>query len=380
MEREICGQAFDYEWLDLLGEGGSSKVFKALRRDKNKYFQDLVVIKILKSRNSDQRTRQELGSLRAVQCVHVSPLLAWDFYQQHPILVFEYTDSVSLRELLQAHSLLPREIGEIARQVQIGLQSLSSVGLCHGDLSPGNILIDTVGRVRLIDYGLGNVVGRMGTYPFVAPEVLNGQWANATSDLYSLGVLVTHLLGETRWFSGLKRLAQQWCQEEPTNRSWQSITTCPRSQDSLGGKVRFLLRKGDRGTASLSHYPSPIGRKRQMSFRKTVAVWIAMVGYLMGQIPLLEAREQGYGEIFFQPSKWVEVTINGRNFGYSPLRTGALPQGALEIKWRSIDSGGRRVLTLNSNQTIVLGDEFFLSGGRRELAGRIDLRSSTGTH
>ena len=379
MERELIGQAFNYELLDLIGEGTNSRVFKALRTDKDGFFQDLVVLKILKSRNSDQNTRQQLGSLRAVQCVHVAPLLAWDFWQQTPLLTFEFTDSVSLRDLLSSGPIELGEAGEIVRQIQIGLQSLSASGLCHGDLSPGNILIDVNGRIRLIDYGLANVIERVGTYPYVAPEVVAGGWATASSDLYSLGVLLREMIGSRWWAVDLRRAVQQWCRPDPARRSWFSFRERTWAQNSLGSRVGRLLGQRRVQTQSLSQYPSSDSLSG-FGYSRLASLWVALLALTLSQIPAVEARAQRWGELFIQTSKWIEVEINGRSHGFTPLRTGALPVGRVEIKWQGPLSGGMRTLTLQAGQNIVLGDAFFTSEGKGELVGRHHIGNSSRTY
>ena len=78
--------------------------------------------------------------------------------------------------------------------VASALGRLHDLGVVHGDVSPGNVLLDLDGRPVLGDLGLGHVVGDVspgvwGTDGYVAPEVLLGGDPTPASDVYALGAL-----------------------------------------------------------------------------------------------------------------------------------------------------------------------------------------------
>ena len=78
--------------------------------------------------------------------------------------------------------------------VASALGRLHDLGVVHGDVSPGNVLLDLDGRPVLGDLGLGHVVGDVspgvwGTDGYVAPEVLLGADPGPASDVYALGAL-----------------------------------------------------------------------------------------------------------------------------------------------------------------------------------------------
>jgi serine/threonine protein kinase/tetratricopeptide (TPR) repeat protein len=75
--------------------------------------------------------------------------------------------------------------------------------IVHRDLKPGNVLV-TQGVVKVLDFGLATAAGQMtppsGTLVYSAPEVLRGEPANSTADLFSFGIIAYELLAGWRPF------------------------------------------------------------------------------------------------------------------------------------------------------------------------------------
>ncbi|HET8766514.1 MAG TPA: protein kinase, partial [Pedococcus sp.] len=74
------------------------------------------------------------------------------------------------------------------------LAGLHAAGVVHGDVSPGNVLLELNGRPLLADLGVARVAGAgpddlWGTQGFVAPEVLDGQRPGPAADVYAVGAL-----------------------------------------------------------------------------------------------------------------------------------------------------------------------------------------------
>jgi hypothetical protein len=90
--------------------------------------------------------------------------------------------------------LSPGEVVTVLAPVASALGRLHDLGVVHGDVSPGNVLLDLDGRPVLGDLGLGHVVGDVspgvwGTEGYVAPEVLFGEEPTPASDVYALGAV-----------------------------------------------------------------------------------------------------------------------------------------------------------------------------------------------
>ena len=103
-------------------------------------------------------------------------------------------------------------------QIAEAMAEAHAAGLVHGDLKPGNLMIEPGGRVRILDFGLARQVDPLatqtttlgnehGTIAFMAPERLLGKAPDAAGDLYSLGVVLYGMLAGGLPFRHLRGLA-----------------------------------------------------------------------------------------------------------------------------------------------------------------------------
>ncbi len=125
--------------------------------------------------------------------------------EQGWLLEMEYVGGGSLKELLAREGRLaaPRAV-EIARGVLEGLRCAHEVGIVHGDIKPGNVLLEQTGAVKLADFGLSWLIddgtissigsGPVGTPAYMAPEVVLGERNRMPSDLWGVGVVLYEML------------------------------------------------------------------------------------------------------------------------------------------------------------------------------------------
>ena len=94
----------------------------------------------------------------------------------------------------------------VVEQIGKGLQAFHRMEMLHQDLRPENIMIDTLGTVKIIDFGSTRVAGvvemaaptertqPLGTVQYTAPEYFLGEPGSARSDIFSLGVIACQML------------------------------------------------------------------------------------------------------------------------------------------------------------------------------------------
>jgi DNA-binding response OmpR family regulator len=194
-----AGTGRRYELVEELGKGRMGTVWRARRR-KDAAELALKLLPAGAPRASVQRLLGEAQLLRSlaevpgiVRVRDVGSDAGSAYY------AMDLVPGRTLRTLLDASGRLPSpDVARIVRSLALTLEALSAAGYVHGDVKPGNILLGPGGPV-LIDFGLAHRIGtpaaeRGGTLAYLAPEVVQGQLGTATSDVYSLGVILFEAL------------------------------------------------------------------------------------------------------------------------------------------------------------------------------------------
>jgi serine/threonine-protein kinase len=188
--------------VERIGRGAFGEVYRAwdTRLDRE------VALKLLPADGSS-------GDGAALAIIHEGRLLA---RVRHPNVVTihgaeQIADQIGLwMEFVRGHTLEQildqRKVVSAAEAVGIGLElcrAMSAVhgaGLLHRDIKAHNVMRAEDGRIVLMDFGTGRELeddassDLAGTPLYLAPEVLQGQRATVRSDIYSLGVLLYHLV------------------------------------------------------------------------------------------------------------------------------------------------------------------------------------------
>ncbi len=123
-----------------------------------------------------------------------------------PYILLEKVDGRPLRAQLADGPLPPARAFAIAAAVCDALDCAHSAGIIHRDVKPENILLDSAGRVKLVDFGLAidrdpaektasKTRWKVGTPLYMAPEQRRSpESVDARADLYSLGVVLLEML------------------------------------------------------------------------------------------------------------------------------------------------------------------------------------------
>ena len=203
-----------YRVLDLLGEGGMGRVFKAHH---TRLGRDVALKVIRKEKLSNpvavQRFHQEVRAAAALQ--HPNVVLAFDADEADGLHFFsmELVDGTDLTKLVRQNGPMPVELAcDAVRQGALGLQHAFERGLVHRDIKPSNLIMTPKRQVKLLDLGLAllheptlagganaNRVTQegfvLGTPDFLAPEqAQNPGGVDIRADIYGLGATLFYLL------------------------------------------------------------------------------------------------------------------------------------------------------------------------------------------
>jgi serine/threonine-protein kinase len=143
-----------------------------------------------------------------------------------PFLAMELVHGQSLEQELEAgRRFAPAESVAIVAAVADALAYAHRQGVVHRDVKPGNILLEEGGGVRITDFGIARLgessltrTGQiLGSPAYMSPEQIAGARVDARSDVFSLGVVLYHLLAGERPFQGeaLSTLSYQIVHQEP---------------------------------------------------------------------------------------------------------------------------------------------------------------------
>ena len=230
-----------YEIVESLGAGGMGEVYRALdtRLDRT------VAIKILPPHLSSSvelkaRFEREARAVSALNHPFICHLYDIGSQDDTSYLVMEYLGGESLADRLRKGALPLKQTLQIGVQIAEALTAAHRAGILHRDLKPANVML-TAGGAKLLDFGLaktsptlvGSGVGGLtpstptvtiaelsspakaltqqgtvvGTFQYMAPEVLQGTEADVRSDIFSLGCVLYEMATGRRAFEGKSQLS-----------------------------------------------------------------------------------------------------------------------------------------------------------------------------
>jgi serine/threonine-protein kinase len=206
-----------YRIIGLLGRGGMGEVYRAddLRLGQPvalKFLPDTVArdpVRLAQFHN-EVRTARQVSHPNICRVYDIGDIDGQLF------LSMEFVAGEDLATSLRRIGRFPEDKAiDIARQLCAGIAAAHDRGVVHRDLKPANVMLDDVGKVRVMDFGLAAVGEvdeiRVGTPAYMAPEQLLGREVTARSDIYALGLVLYELFTGRRVFTAatLNELVQQ---------------------------------------------------------------------------------------------------------------------------------------------------------------------------
>ena len=342
-----------YEILSPLGAGGMGEVYRArdTRLDRT------VAIKVLpqhvsKDPDLKQRFEREAKTISSLQHANICTLHDIGHQDGVDFLVMEYLEGETLAARLGKGPLPLDQVLKIGIEIAEALEKAHRQGIIHRDLKPGNIMLTKSGA-KLMDFGLaksnsvfqskgvdssltpstptmnmsvlsapagpltqqGMVVG---TFQYMAPEALQGQPADARSDVFSFGCVLYEMITGKRAFDGKSQLSvlAAILDKEP-----EPIAALqPSAPPALDNVVKNCLQKnpeerfqtahdvklqlkwiGEARNASSTAIPAIAGQSRKSSLPWIAAVAVAamlaaIAGYFLRprtQAPVIRASITG---------------------------------------------------------------------------------------
>ena len=254
-----------YEIVAAIGAGGMGEVYSARDRRLDRS----VAVKTLTASVADspdgrQRFEREAKAISRLSHPHICTLFDVGREGDIEYLVMELLEGETLARRLTKGPLPIAQVLRYGREIADALAAAHRQGIVHRDLKPGNVMLTSSG-VKLLDFGLAKTISvgdpvdgaeastaalpasltadgtLLGTAPYMAPEQIQGQQADARSDIWALGAVLYEMATGRRAFGGATAMAiaGSILHEDPPSFSESGVSMPP----EFGRLVRTCLAK-----------------------------------------------------------------------------------------------------------------------------------------
>ena len=212
----MIGKAINqYKIVSKIGEGGMGVVYRA----EDTKLDRTVALKFLPSHlapseSEKARFLQEAKAAAALNHPNVCTIYEIEDKSDQPFIAMEFVDGQNLHSMVGSVPAKPLPVDDVIKySLQIGeaLKEAHSQGIVHRDIKSENIMLNTKGQIKVMDFGLAKLKGSakltkssstVGTLAYMAPEQIQGTAVDARSDIFSFGVVLFELLTGHMPFKG----------------------------------------------------------------------------------------------------------------------------------------------------------------------------------
>jgi serine/threonine-protein kinase len=211
----VCG----YEIIEPIGSGGLSQNYKARSPDGTFVTLKFPSTELVGDPATYERFLRELKIGQKLSHPAIPRALSINENKTGPCLALEYIEGKSLRKLLLdgAPLSLEQSLDFISQLAEV-VSYLHSHGVYHRDLKPENIIVDSHGKIHIVDFGIAllqgarrvtwqNLSDALGTPDYMAPEQIQGKRGDTRTDLYALGIILYEMQTGSVPFHGDNALA-----------------------------------------------------------------------------------------------------------------------------------------------------------------------------
>jgi TolB-like protein/Flp pilus assembly protein TadD len=201
-----------YELIELIGQGGMGKVYRAKDPRLGREVALKFLSGLLQSEESAQRFAVEARAAASINHPNILALYDIGSHQGGPYFVSELLVGETLRTRLKGTTPVPDALA-LAIQFAEGLCAAHKRAVVHRDLKPENLFVTSEGRLKILDFGIAKLLDEspglvtsqvgaiLGTVGYMSPEQLEGNPVDARSDLFSFGSILYELLSGRRAFA-----------------------------------------------------------------------------------------------------------------------------------------------------------------------------------
>lgn len=198
----MIGKVFNnrYQITERIGIGGMAEVYRA----QDNVLGRLVAVKTMLPQYAadpsfTQRFKQEAAAAANLQSPYIVNVYDWGHDDDTYYIVMEYVRGSDLKTAINERGAInQRKVAEIGSQVCQALSVAHKLDIIHRDIKPQNIMVQPDGNVKVMDFGIARAKNSvktqtssvLGTAHYISPEQAQGKELTATSDIYSLGIVL----------------------------------------------------------------------------------------------------------------------------------------------------------------------------------------------
>ncbi len=202
-----------YEILEEVGQGGMSVVY----RGRDTVLGREVAIKVMHpfmAQKSDAKQRFYREAMAVAKLSHPNILEIYDYSGEDEKQAYIVMEFIRGETLSSFASRVPMDLPEIGmlviRALATALMHAHEQGIIHRDLKPENVMIRGDGRLKLMDFGIAQMIDAdtltttgalLGSPAHMSPELIEGETCDVRSDIFSLGTILYWLMTRRLPFS-----------------------------------------------------------------------------------------------------------------------------------------------------------------------------------
>lgn len=201
----------NYQLIRLLGKGGMGEVYLA----RNKNIEQYVAVKALHPQYANNpmlraRFKQEAVMLNSLNHPNIVKFINFVENEYGVFLIMEYVEGYTLEDYVTKRNglIVEQKAYPMMAEILDAFSYAHSKGIIHRDIKPSNIFLDNEGHIKIMDFGIAQIIAEssltpgmpngggnvMGTPAYMSPEQVYGLMLDQRSDIYSLGVLFHQML------------------------------------------------------------------------------------------------------------------------------------------------------------------------------------------
>jgi serine/threonine protein kinase len=335
--QNFVGKEFgSYRLIELIDHGGMGQVYKAQRIDGQSHPDVAIKLMLFADSSSTARVRfdKEYRTLDKLDHPNLAKQLGGDIAGDIPYFVMELIQGEPIESYCLKRNLpLQDVLGLFITLCQV-VHYVHSKGVVHRDLKSANVLVTDEGVVKLVDFGIAKHVspghqdvskatGTVMTPLNASPEQVCIKEITPASDVYSLGVLLYHLLAHQGPYQAdatknFQALHQAICYTQPSPPS--QVAKSPYGQQLRGDLDRIVLkalrkkpeeryRSADELALELMRY---LEKPMEQVERRGPPRWV-YAGMLIGTVGLLGVAQQT------DAIDYIKVRLTGNPIPVTPI-------------------------------------------------------------